>query len=492
MSDTNEPRQQRLKKMQQLQQSGYEFPYEYVVTRRAAELQQRYAKLAAEEKSGDEVRVAGRVMLKRWMGSVMFMTLADQSGTIQLYFNRRDLADSFEQARRDIELGDIIGVAGTVFKTKKGELSIWVHEFTILTKSLTGLADKYHGLRDIEAKYRNRSLDLVMDSDSRAVLTKRFEITRAIRDFFTREGFLEVETPVTQIHYGGAAAKPFTTHHHKLDLDMYLRVSPEQYLKRLLAGGLEAVYEIGKSFRNENIDRTHNPEFTMLEAYRAYKDYTYAMDLLERMVEHVCDSVFDARRFQFDRQSIEFKRPWRRLSVEQGLRELAGIDIAKLRDEELYDRVAKLNKEFHQRSRGEAILILFEEFVEDQIVEPTHVIDYPKESTPFARLKRGNDSQIERFESFVAGQELANAYSELNDATRQRELLEQQQAIKQRGAEETWGDVDEEFLEALELGLPPAAGIGVGLDRLAMVLLDRPSIRDIIFFPTMKPKPKQP
>lgn len=287
---------------------------------------------------------------------------------------------------------------------------------------------------------------------------------------------------------GGAAARPFTTYHHKLELDMYLRVSPEQYLKRLLAGGLDAVFEIGKSFRNETIDRTHNPEFTMLEAYRAYKDYTYAMDLMERLVEHICDSVFGTRQFRYGKTNIEFKRPWRRLSVIDGLRELAGLDVANLSDNELYKRVEALNKEFRQKSRGEAILILFEEYAENKLVEPTHVIDYPKESTPFARDHRHDPALIERFESFVAGREIANAYSELNDAARQRELLENQARLKKNEEDEVWGDLDEEFLTALELGMPPAAGIGIGLDRLAMVLLNQPSIRDVIFFPTMKPK----
>lgn len=490
MTEDQDIRAERLAKLEALKVDGRDlYPYSYDVTADSSALQQQYTKLAAEEKTTDTVSVAGRVMLKRWMGAVMFMTLSDEHGTIQLYFSRAELAD-FELARRDIELGDIIGARGTVFRTKRGELSIWVGDFTILVKSLSGLADKFHGLRDIEERYRNRSLDMVMNPDSREVLTKRYQITRLIRHFMEDEGFLEVETPITQVRYGGAAALPFVTHHHKLDLDMYLRVSPELYLKRLMAGGLEAVYEIGKSFRNENTDRTHNPEFTMLEAYRSYRDYEYCMDLLERLVESVCQQMFGSLQVEFEGKTINFKRPWRRLSVYDALRELADIDVNKESDQQLYARVAKLDKEFHQQSRGEAILILFEEHCEDKVVQPTHIIGYPKESTPFAKLDRKDPDLIERFESFVAGRELANAYSELNDAVEQRRLLEQQVAMKQAGAEEVWGEVDEDFLDAMELGMPPAAGIGIGLDRLCMILLDQASIRDIIFFPTMKPKPK--
>jgi len=502
MNEDQDIRSERLAKLEALRTDGRElYPYSYDISDDSAALQAKYADLVTEDsasgsvsdtkaKPADTVSVAGRVMLKRWMGAVMFMTLADAAGTIQLYFSRGELAD-FESARRDIELGDIIGASGSVFRTKRGELSVRVEEFTILTKSLTGLADKFHGLRDIEERYRNRSLDMVMNPDSRAVLTKRFQITRLIRHFMEAEGFLEVETPITQVRYGGAAALPFVTHHHKLDLDIYLRVSPELYLKRLLAGGLEAVYEIGKSFRNENTDRTHNPEFTMLEAYRAYNDYTYMMDLLERLVESVCQQMFGTFEITFEKHKLNFKRPWRRLSVYDALREFADIDVVSESDEQLYARVDKLDKEFHQKSRGEAILILFEEHCEDKIIQPTHIIGYPKESTPFAKLDRSNPDLIERFESFVAGRELANAYSELNDPVAQRQLLEQQVAMKQAGAEEVWGEVDEEFIEAMELGIPPAAGIGFGIDRLAMLLLDQASIRDIIFFPTMKPKTKQ-
>ncbi|MEX0934191.1 MAG: lysine--tRNA ligase, partial [Candidatus Saccharimonadales bacterium] len=384
--------------------------------------------------------------------------------------------------------GDIIGVKGSMCKTKTAELSVLVGSVELLSKSLTGLASKHYSLKDVELKYRNRSLDMAANQQSKDILKKRFILTQAIRSFMVDEGFLEVETPITQVTYGGAEAKPFITHHNKLEMDMYLRVAPEQYLKRLLAGGMEAVFEIGKSFRNEGIDRTHNPEFTMLEAYKAYEDYEYAMDLMERLVEAVSKQVFGMTKFTYGGHEIDLKRPWQRIRLKSALKELADIDVDALSDKELFNQVAKLDKDVEVSSRGEAILVLFEEHCEDKLIQPTHVIGYPKESTPFCKVDRNDPELIERFESFVAGEEIANAYSELNDPILQRSLLEEQAQRKAAGAEETWGEVDEDFLEAMELGMPPAAGIGIGIDRLSMIMLGQESIRDIIYFPTMKPK----
>lgn len=487
--EREDTRAEKLQKIHNLQQKGVElYPYSFSVDTSTSDVRKDYeSALKAEDKTDKRVSLAGRIMLKRGMGGVLFMDLMDESGRIQLFFQKNQLGVDFALAR-EIDLGDIVGVDGFVFKTKMGELSIWVESFQILTKSLTGIADKYHGLKDIELRYRNRSLDMVMNPSSREVLTKRFLMTQAIREFMVQDGYLEVETPITQVVYGGAAAKPFVTHHHKLDMDMYLRVAPEQNLKKLLAGGMTAVFEIGKNFRNENIDRTHNPEFTMLEAYRAYVDFEAMIDLLERLVEHVCMKLFGTTEIESGGQSISFKRPWRQTSVKQALKDIAKIDVDALSDKVLFEMVEKLDKEFHSKSRGEAILILFEEHCEEKLIQPTHVIDYPKESTPFSKKNRKDPELIERFESFVLGRELANAYSELNDPVLQRTLLEDQVKLAEKGAEEIWGQVDEEFLAAMELGMPPAGGIGIGLDRLAMTLLNQDSIRDIIYFPTMKPR----
>ncbi len=487
--ENDDTRNEKLHKIEELKAKGVElYPYSFDVTDSATQLRSEFdATLQAEDKTDRRVSIAGRIMLKRGMGAVLFMDLVDEDGRIQLFIQKNQLGEAFGLAK-EIDLGDIVGVKGFVFKTKLGELSVWVEDIQILTKSLTGIADKYHGLKDIELRYRNRSLDMAMNMKSRQVLKQRFLMTQAIRQFMVTEGYLEVETPVTQVVYGGAAAKPFTTHHHKLDMDMFLRVAPEQNLKKLLAGGMNAVFEIGKNFRNENTDRTHNPEFTMLEAYKAYVDYTAMIDLLERLVEHVCMKLFGTVKIKSGGHVVDFTRPWKQLSVKDALKQYVSIDVDALSDDELYSMVEKLDKEFHSKSRGEATLILFEEYCEDKLLQPTHIIDYPKESTPFSKVNRKDETLIERFESFVLGRELANAYSELNDPVLQRKLLEDQVKMAEGGAEETWGQVDEEFLAAMELGMPPAGGIGIGLDRLAMTLLDQDSIRDIIFFPTMKPR----
>lgn len=482
----------KLIKLEKIREAGIEpYPYSYPVNSNFTQIIEKYnSKLEEHEETKDFYYVAGRISLLRDMGGLAFLTLQDEDTKLQIAFVKKELQEEYKKIKL-LDLGDIIGVYGNVFKTKKGELSLKVKSFQLLSKSLVELGDKFHGVKDIETKYRNRSLDMVMNPESKKILKQRFLITQKIREFMIKEGFLEIETPITQTKYGGAAAKPFSTHHNDLDMDMYLRVAPEQQLKRVMAGGMEAIFEINKNFRNESIDRTHNPEFTMLEAYRAYKDYTYNMDLLERMFEFVALEVLGTTDLEFAGQKISVKAPWKRITVKDALNKGKNWDVDKMSDEKLFDECKKIGEKLFFKTRGEAILKLFEEYGEPTGVQPTHFIDYPKESTVFCKNKRGDETLIERFESFVCGMEVANAYSELNDAKLQRELLEEQVKHAKDGDDETWGELDEEFLEALELGLPPASGIGIGIDRMVMILLNQNSIRDIIYMPTMKPKTEE-
>ncbi len=491
MSEKIISRDEKIKKIQALKDAGMEvFPYSYPVNKKLFEIRKEYEdKLNAHDETEDFYHIAGRIILHRDMGGLVFMTIQDEDDKLQIAFMKKLLGEKFKFLKY-IEMGDIIGVYGKVFKTKLGELSIQVKDFQILSKCIVDLGDKFHGIKDIETKYRNRSLDMVMNFESKQILKKRFLIIQKIREFMINEGFLEVETPIAQTVYGGAAAKPFKTYHEDLDMGMYLRVSPEQSLKRVMVGGMEAIFEINKNFRNESIDRTHNPEFTMMEAYKAYVDYNYMLSLTERLVEFVALEVLGTTKLKFKGKEIDVKSPWKKLTVKEALNKAKNWNLDKMSDEELFNEVEKIGKKgnMYHKTRGEAILILFEEFGEAIAIEPTHFIDYPKESTIFCKSKRGDDSLIERFESFVCGMELANAYSELNDSILQRKYLEEQSKFKKEGAEETWGELDEDFLDALDLGLPPAGGVGIGIDRLVMVLLNQDSIRDIIYFPTMKAK----
>lgn len=481
-------RSEKLAKLEVIRQLGYElYPYSYDLNAKIAEIVSEYDKqITPGEQIERQVAVAGRIIALRQMGKIVFADIKDSSGKIQLHFKQSDLPQLFELVKL-YDVGDIIGASGFVGATQAGELSIFVHKTSLLCKSLTGLVDQHFGLKDIELRYRNRSLDLLTNANAYAVLRLRYVLQQKIREFMNGLGFLEVETPIVQTVYGGATATPFKTRHEKLDMDMYLRVSPEQHLKRLMAGGFEAVYEMGKSFRNENIDRTHNPEFTMLEAYIAYKDYNYMMDLTEELSEYVVRSLYGTTNITHDGHEISFARPWKRLTVKQALKELASIDVDALSSDELLAMADKTGKQVNRRVAGEAILVLFEEFCEEKLVQPTHIIDYPNESTVFAKLHRQDPQLVERFESYIAGKEITNGYSELNDPVLQRQYLEGEAALAKAGAEETWGQIDEEFLAAVDLGMPPAAGIGIGIDRLAMIILDASSIRDVIFFPTMKP-----
>ena len=447
----------RLAKLEELKKLNINpYPYTYKTTSSLKNISEKYEqKLKAEEETQDSYSIAGRVVLHREMGKLHFMTIQDEDSKFQIVFMKNVLKEKFEVLKL-LDLGDILGVEGNIFKTKKGELSLLVQNFKLLCKCLVDLGDKFHGVKDIEVKYRNRSLDMITNPETRQTIKKRFLITQKIREFMTKKGFLEVETPVAQRFYGGAAAKPFTTFHNANKMDLYLRVSLEQSLKRIQVGGMEAIFEIGKNFRNESIDRTHNPEFTMMEAYKCYVDYNYMMKLTEDLMEFLALEILGTTKIKAGEKEIDLKAPWPKISIKEALKKAKNFDIDKMTDEELYKEAEKTSKKMNKKCRGEAVLALFEEYGEPTGINPTHFTDYPKESTPFCKEHRKNKELIERCESFIDGMEISNMYSELNDAELQRKLLEEQAQLKKEGAEETWGEVDEDFLEAMELGLPHA------------------------------------
>ena len=486
-------RQDRINKLNSIKNLGINpYPYSYDVNSNLKSLRNVYEnKIKTGEHTDDFYKVCGRIILIRDMGKLTFLTISDEEDSFQILMRFENLEDIKKKLLKLLDLGDIIGVYGNIFKTKKGEISILVCDFDILSKCLKDIGDKYHGINDIEKKYRNRSLDMITNKNSKEILKKRFLITQMIREFFIEKKFLEVETPITQVVYGGACAKPFETYHNFLNLPLYLRVAPEQNLKKILVGGMDAIFEMNKNFRNEDIDTTHNPEFTMLEAYKSYVDYNYMMKLFEELVEKLSLKINGTTKIKFQGKEIDLKTPWKKISVKDALKEAKNFDVDKMSCEKLFLEVKKIKKDMFHKTRGEATLILFEEYCESFFKGPIHFIDYPKESTIFCKKKRGDENLIERFESFVCGVEIANAYSELNDSQLQRELLEQQSKFKENGADEVWGEVDFEFLDSMDLGMPPAGGIGIGIDRLVMLLLNQNSVRDIIYFPTLKPKEKK-
>ena len=489
MSDQhdNPIKAEKRKKLHALREKGLNpFPYTFDRSGHCEEIRTRYSGLAAGEKKEDQVfRLAGRVMTVRAMGKAVFFNLQDMSGSLQIYVKTEELSDLDRVAFEHVDLGDIVGVEGFVFRTQKGEISLYAKKFTMLTKTLEPLPEKFHGIQDVEIKYRHRHLDLISDADSRKVFETRSRIIRETRRFLDDRGFLEVETPTLQPLYGGAAAKPFETHHNALDMKLYMKISPELYLKRLIVGGFDKVYEIGKNFRNEGIDRSHNPEFTMLEWYEAYTDYNYQMKQFEDLVIHVVKTIKGSTKFEYQGKEIDFTGPWKRLTVMDGIREYAKIDP---QDEKALDEYLKKNgdpkKGYSKMKRGEKQIAAFEIAVEPQIWNPIFVLDHPVEISPLTKIHRSNPQLVERFEPFAAGMEIGNAYSELNDPEEQRMRLKEQEA--HRVVNDEAHPMDEDFLHAIETGMPPTGGVGLGIERLVMILTDRPSIRDIIFFPTMK------
>ncbi|MDR3050711.1 MAG: lysine--tRNA ligase [Oscillospiraceae bacterium] len=437
--------------------------------------------------AGRQVSVAGRMLSKRIMGRASFAHLLDGEGQLQFYVRRDDVGEEAYAAFKDMDIGDVVGVRGEVFRTQKGEVSVHTRQITLLSKALKPLPEKYHGLKDTDLRYRQRYVDMIVNPEVRDVFRKRSLIMQTLRAWLDERGFLEVDTPVLHTLEIGAAARPFVTHHNTLDIDMYLRIETELYLKRLIVGGFERVYEVGRIFRNEGMDPKHNPEFTSVELYQAYADYNDIMSLVENLYEHVTRVVCGATSIPYQGQMIEMAAPWPRVTMADAVRQHSGVDFYAWRsDEEARAALAALHVYCAKdATKGDCLSLLFDTFVEPQLVQPTFIIDYPVEISPLAKRKASDPRITERFEFFICAREMGNAFSELNDPIDQRRRFETQ--VTARRAQGANAQVDEDFLNALEYGMPPTGGLGFGVDRLAMLLTDSPSIRDVLLFPTMKP-----
>ena len=442
-----------------------------------------------EEFEGKIVRVAGRIMARRGHGNMSFMDVQDSLGQIQVVNRKNIMGDNFKETK-GYDIGDIIGIEGKVFKTNQGEISIETEHADLLTKSLQILPEKWHGLKDTDIRYRQRYVDLIVNPEVKDVFVLRSKIISEIRKFLENRGFLEVETPILNTIAGGASARPFITHHNSLDIGMYLRIASELYLKRLIVGGFDKVYEIGRMFRNEGMDATHNPEFTTMELYQAYGDFEDMMEITETMVEEVANKVKGTTLVEFDGKEIELKTPWKRISMIDAVKEYSGVDFNEITEYEDAVKIAKEKNVEVKSTRGEIIAEFFDEFVEDKLIQPTFVIDYPVEISPLAKRKNDDESLTYRFEAFVNGAEIANAFSELNDAVDQKQRFLDQVAKREAGDDEAHM-MDYDFVNALEVGMPPTGGLGIGIDRLIMILTGQRSIRDVLLFPTMKPIGKE-
>ncbi len=485
--------QQRIEKLERFRARGDEpFKYTFERTGPIAEARQRFE--AAEAEAGDDgegeritVALAGRMVSFRSHGKSSFADLRDQSGRIQIYFKKNDIGDDAYEALHDLDLGDFLGVHGYLFLTRTGEITVHVERYEILTKSLRPLPEKYHGLSDVETRYRRRYLDLVANPEVMELFQKRVHMVDALRRLLVADGFVEVETPMLHPIPGGATARPFVTHHNTYDRNLYLRIAPELYLKRLIVGGFERVFEINRSFRNEGVDTRHNPEFTMLELYEAYQDYWGLMDRTEHLLAGVMESAVGGLQFEYQGRSIDAALPWKRIGLHDAIREFAGIDLESSRDRE--DAAAKARSIGIEvepaMGYGKIVDEVMSERVRPHLVNPTFLYDYPIELSPLAKKKRDNPALTERYQAFVGGLEICNAFSELNDPIDQRERFEAQLRQREQGDDEAQR-LDEDFIMALEAGMPPTAGLGVGIDRLAMLITNSASIREVILFPQLR------
>lgn len=484
-AELNELLRIRRDKLRELQEAGAD-PFEQVRfdrTNFTTDIKDRF-----EEMEGQTVRLAGRMMSKRIMGKASFADLSDRYGRLQLYVTRDALGEDVYKAFKKMDIGDLIGIAGEVFRTQKGEISVKVTELTLLSKNLIPLPEKWHGLKDTDMRYRQRYVDLIINPEVRDTFEKRSAIVREIRRFMDDRGFMEVETPCLNTIPGGAAARPFITHHNALDIDMYMRIATELHLKRLIVGGLEQVYEIGRIFRNEGMDTRHNPEFTTIELYQAYTDYQGMMDITEDMVVHVCEKVLGTTKVTYQGTELDFSKGWKRMTMADAVKEYSGLDFMAMSPEEALEAVKArgLEIEKNKDSWGDLLAQCYDEYVEENLIQPTFITDYPVEISPLAKRKASDPRLTERFECFVYGRELCNAFSELNDPIDQRQRFERQVALREAGDDEA-NMMDTDFVTALEYGMPPTGGMGMGIDRLVMFLTDSASIRDVLLFPTMKP-----
>ena len=491
--DTNELIKRRFEELSELYEKGFEpFAYSYDVDNYSQTIKDNF-----EELDQKDVKIAGRIMAIRRMGKASFTHIQDREGRIQIYLRKDEVGEEYD-AFKLMDIGDIVGVEGYVFKTRTEETSVHVKSMTLLSKSLRpipiakesvdeeGNKVVHDQFADKELRYRQRYVDLIVNPEVKDVFKKRSSIITALRNFLDTNDFIEVETPVLQPVYGGAAARPFVTHHNTLDMDLYLRIADELYLKRLIVGGFDRVYEISKDFRNEGIDKTHNPEFTMLEFYVAYKDYNWMMEFIEQMIEDAATKVFGTTEFEIDGTMINFKGPWIRLSMVDSIKEATGVDITNTTSDELKKALKKYNIELADNANnGKMIDELFGASVEPKIVQPTFVVDYPVEISPLAKKHRSKEGLVERFEGYVLGREICNAFSELNDPIDQKERFLSQVALKEAGDDEAT-PIDDDYIRAMEFGMPPTAGLGIGIDRLVMLLTNQPTIRDVILFPQMR------
>ena len=502
MEQLSEQEQLRRQSLAELRRMGIE-PYpaaRFDVTATAREIADNYD---PEKGNYSEVRIAGRMMSRRIMGSASFFELQDHTGRIQVYIRRDDVCPEGDPAlyntvfKKLLDIGDFLGIEGFAFRTNTGELSVHCRKFTLLSKSLRPLpvvkekeGQTFDAFTDPEVRYRQRYVDLTVNPAVRDVFVKRAKIISTMRDVFNSKGYLEVETPILQPIPGGASARPFITHHNALDIDFYMRIATELYLKRLIVGGFDGVYEFGKNFRNEGMDRTHNPEFTCMELYVAYKDYIWMMEFVEQMLEKVAVAVNGTTELTIDGKAVSFKAPFRRLSMTDAIREKTGYDITGRSEEELREACRTLNVETDETmGKGKLIDAIFGQYCESDLVQPTFITDYPIEMSPLCKRHRSNPDLTERFELFVNGKELANAYSELNDPIDQAERFQEQLRLSEKGDDEAMF-IDRDFVRALEYGMPTCSGLGIGIDRLTMFMTDQPSIQDVLFFPTMRPEKK--
>jgi len=441
-----------------------------------------------EEYEGKIVKIAGRLMSKRGMGKVCFCDLTDVKGKVQIFVKKDLLGDENYDEFKKLDIGDIIGVVGEVFRTQRGEISVKISEYTLLSKSLLPLPEKFHGLTDVDMRYRQRYLDLIMNPEVKDTFVKRTQIIREIRSFLDAKSFMEVETPVLHSIAGGAAARPFITHHNALNIDMYMRIALELHLKRLIVGGFERVYEIGRVFRNEGVSVRHNPEFTLLELYQAYTDFNGMMDLTEELIRHLAHTVLGTGTVTFGEHTLDLDKPFARLSMKDAVKKYGNVDFDEVADD---DAAKQLAKEHHidfedRHKKGDILNLFFEKYGEENIIEPTFIMEHPVEISPLAKKKPNDPAYTERFELFIIGREYGNAFSELNDPIDQRQRFLNQVALREAGDDEA-SMMDEDYLTAMEYGLPPTGGLGIGIDRLVMLLTNSASIRDVLLFPTMKP-----